>query len=163
MGSEPEEGELSENPKKARRTNPMPKIKKTGVVAALVCFLMLAATGLTAAQNPPSRADQGTKVAITGVVEVTMTGMVVDTHCYICHGKKGSAHRMCGQSCASAGVPLAFLSDKGLLYYAVSSTPGQNQNPKLQPYVDQRVKVTGKIFRRAGARAIEIRSIQGAQ
>lgn len=95
--------------------------------------------------------------------EVTMTGMIIDTHCYICHGKKGAAHRMCGQACAKAGVPLGFLSDRGRVYYLVSSTPGQNQNPKVEQYVDQRVRVTGKIYRRGGAEGIEISSINPAK
>src|SRR5262245_32376582 len=43
--------------------------------------------------------------------DVTVTGEVVETSCYIRMGAKGESHRKCAELCVTAGIPLAVLDE----------------------------------------------------
>jgi hypothetical protein len=58
---------------------------------------------------------------------------------------------------------LAILGDDGKLYVPTSTgMPGDDQNPRLKPFAEQRVKVSGKVFDAGGAKAIQVASIEKA-
>ena len=65
---------------------------------------------------------------------ITVTGLVVDTGCYLHHDSKGAEHMDCAKMCAKAGVPLAILDDKGKLYLPIAADH-KNQNGKLMPFI----------------------------
>src|SRR5437667_6261659 len=46
---------------------------------------------------------------------VTLKGEVVDTGCYLGRGAHGEKHKECALKCASNGMPIALLTDKGKL------------------------------------------------
>lgn len=79
--------------------------------------------------------------------EITITGEVVDANCYMHVGAdgRGPDHKMCAQTCAKAGSPLAILTDDGVLYYPIVN-PGKNPNDKLMDYIADRVQVNGKFY-----------------
>lgn len=92
---------------------------------------------------------------------VTVSGVVVDVSCKFGQGLAGDQHRMCSQTCADRGIPLAILADNGTLYIPTSAgMPGDGQNARLKEFAEQRVTVKGKAFRAGGARAIQIETIQ---
>ena len=91
---------------------------------------------------------------------VTITGRVVDTSCFLALGRSGTEHKQCATACARAGVPLAILSTDGTLYIPVSAKPADAQNPRLAPFAEGPVKVTGTHRLRAGLHTIEIKTIE---
>ena len=90
---------------------------------------------------------------------VTITGRVVDASCFVALGKSGADHKQCATACARSGVSLAILSTDGTLYLPVSSKPADAQNPRLVPFAESPVKVTGTHRLRAGMHTIEIKTI----
>lgn len=90
---------------------------------------------------------------------VTITGRVVDASCFVTLGKSGADHRQCATACARSGVALAILSTDGTLYLPVSSKPADAQNPRLVPFAEGPVRVTGTHRLRAGMHTIEIKTI----
>lgn len=92
--------------------------------------------------------------------DATITGTVIDVSCKFGQGLSGDSHRMCGQVCADRGIPLAILGSDGQLYIPTTAAmPGEGQNARLREYAEQTVTVSGKVFRAAGANAIQIASI----
>ena len=117
-------------------------------LTALPCSLP--AQEKTAMKAPPSR-------------DATIRGTVVDVSCKFGQGLSGPDHRMCAEVCADKGIPLAILADDGTLYLPTSAAmPGDDQNPQLKPFSEQRVTVSGKLFDAGGVKAIQIASIRKA-
>ena len=98
-------------------------------------------------------------VTAAAAAEATITGLVVDTGCYVSHDTKGPKHVNCATACAKAGVPLAILDEvSGTLYLPVAVNH-KNQNLTLMPYIEKRVKVTGNVFEKNGMKGIGIKSV----
>jgi hypothetical protein len=93
---------------------------------------------------------------------VTIVGTVVDTGCYVSHDSKGEAHAKCAAACARNGVPLAILDDHGTLYMPIA-VEHKDQNAKLVPFIEKRVKVTGTELQKGGLKGIAIKTVEAAQ
>ena len=92
----------------------------------------------------------------------TLTGLVVDTGCYLSHDSKGAQHETCATACAKNGVPLAILDDAtGTLYIPVASDH-KNQNAKLMPFIEKKVKITGTLMEKGGIKGIAIKTVEAA-
>lgn len=97
-----------------------------------------------------------------GGTETTITGQVIDVNCYVTLGASGAGHKACAEACAKAGVALAILGSDGTLYLPTSSKPADPQNPRLQPFAEGKVKVTGTHRVTNGLHTIEIKTIAAA-
>jgi hypothetical protein len=99
--------------------------------------------------------------------EVTVTGRIVDSECYMKMGAKGYSeeHHECAESCAKGGIPLMFLEDKtnDLYLTANEGMSMKSANETLLPYLDDKVTITGKLVERSGARLLVISSIEKAK
>lgn len=95
--------------------------------------------------------------------EVTMTSLVVDTGCYMAHNTKGTKHTNCATACAKAGVPLALLDEASGTLYLPVATDHKNQNEKLMPFIEKKVKVTGSVMEKGGIKGFAIKSIEEAK
>lgn len=116
-------------------------------------WMVIASAALLTAQH--SHAGKGK--------ETTITGLVVDTGCYISHDSKGEKHAKCAATCAKAGVPLALLDEgSGTLYIPVA-VDHKNQNEKLMPFIEQKVKVTGIVMEKGGVKGLSIQSVEAAK
>ena len=93
---------------------------------------------------------------------ITVVGQVVDTGCYLVHDSKGPEHIKCAEACAKAGVPLAIVDEAGKVYLPVAADH-KNQNTKLMPFIDKKVKVTGSAVQKAGVNGIAIKTVEAAQ
>jgi hypothetical protein len=92
---------------------------------------------------------------------VTIKGYVLDSACAFTKNLKKPISPECAVACAKAGSPLAILADNGTIYWPISdTTPAQGQNDRLMQFAGKRVIVTGKVYQRAGSRAIVIASVQ---
>lgn len=93
---------------------------------------------------------------------ISFTGTVVDTGCYVSHNSKGPDHRSCAETCAKNGVPLAVLDDKGTLFLPIA-VEHKDQNTKLMPFIEKKVKVTGALMQKGGLKGIAIKTVEAAQ
>jgi hypothetical protein len=114
--------------------------------------ILAAGVAPLASQKPDSPAGES----------VTITGRVVDVSCFLALGASGADHKQCARSCSRSGVPLAVLSNDGVLYMPVSAKPADSQNPRLAPFAEGPVKVTGTHRLSAGMHTIEIKTIEAA-
>ena len=136
-------------------------------LSTLFAALLLAASLPAIASAQDKMAGGGKpmmKMQAPASQQVTITGTVIDVSCKFGQGLSGPDHKMCSEICSDRGLPLAVLGDDGKLYIPASNLmPGDAQNGKLKPFAEQRVKVSGKVFKAAGAQAIQIASITAAQ
>src|SRR5215470_19767385 len=84
--------------------------------------------------------------------DVTITGTVVDTGCYLSHDTKGEKHIKCATTCANAGVPLAILDESSGTVYLPVAMDHKNQNAKLMPFIEKKVKVSGTLVEKGGVK-----------
>ena len=114
-------------------------------IVAAFCFLLFAILAL--ADGTPGSS-------------VTVRGYVLDSACAFTKGLKKPISPDCAVACAKTGSPLVILSDNGTIYWPISdSTPATGQNDKLLPFAGQKVVATGKLFQRAGSKALVIDKI----
>ena len=90
---------------------------------------------------------------------ITITGTVVDTGCYLSHDSKGEKHTDCATMCAKNGVPLAIADDAGKVYLPVAADH-KNQNARLMPFIEKKVKVTGVAINKGGMEGITIKTVE---
>jgi hypothetical protein len=64
--------------------------------------------------------------------------------------------------CAKNGVPLAIVDAAGKVYIPVAAEH-KNQNSKLIPFVEKKVKVTGTLLEKGGLAGLTIKTIEAAQ
>jgi hypothetical protein len=113
------------------------------------------------------------RAGITGVVlvalgalaadepQVTVTGEVIDSACYIKSGARGETHRACAQKCGDAGIPLAVVEDgTGTVIWIASVDDMETPNAKLRPFAGRRVTVAGTWAERGGAKLLLLRSVK---
>jgi hypothetical protein len=96
--------------------------------------------------------------------EVTITGEVVETQCYVTGMTgpgKGESHKECAITCAKNGIPLSILEDKtGALYLAGQTATAQSgANKMLIDYIPDKVKVTGRVFEKGGMKYLLVSKI----
>jgi hypothetical protein len=93
---------------------------------------------------------------------VAITGTVMDTGCYMSHDAIGEKHTDCATMCAKNGVPLAIVDAAGKLYLPVAADH-KNQNAKLMPFVEKKVRVSGTLLEKGGLAGLTIKAIEAAQ
>ena len=95
--------------------------------------------------------------------QVTVTGEVVDSACYIKSGARGESHRTCAQKCGDAGIPLAVLEDgTGTVIWLASVDDMETPNAKLRPVAGRRVTISGTWAERGGAKILLLSSVKAA-
>jgi len=95
--------------------------------------------------------------------QVTVTGEVVDSACYIKSGARGESHRACAQKCGDAGIPLALVEDgTGAVVWIASVDDMETPNAKLRPFAGRRVTIAGTWAERGGAKILLLRSVKAA-
>lgn len=116
----------------------------------LVCGFALAAFLASGLQMAPAESQPE-----------TIKGYVLDSACAFTKSLKKPISAECATACAKAGSPLVILTDNGTIYWPISdATPAQGQNGRLIEFAAKRVVVTGKVYQRAGSRAVVIATIQ---
>ena len=115
------------------------RMTKTIAVAALLIILAFAALA----------ADE----------TVTLTGEVVDLHCYTTRGAHGAEHAGCSNACISRDVPAGLLTADGTLYLLLNEKP-VSVKEKVAGLAGKTVKATGKIVERNGVKALQLVSVE---
>lgn len=114
---------------------------------ALLASLLLLTFALTASDK---KADDKS---------VTLTGEVVDMHCYVTRDAKGAEHAGCSNACISRDVPAGFLTDDGTVYLLVNEKP-VSVKEKVTGKAGKKVKAHGTIVERNGVKALQLVSIE---
>jgi hypothetical protein len=95
--------------------------------------------------------------------DVTVTGEIVDSACFIKMGARGEGHRECAQQCADAGIPLALVEDgTGNVIWLAAKQDATGVNPLVRDHAAHRVTVTGKMVERGGAKLLVVDSVSMA-
>jgi len=88
-------------------------------------------------------------------------GYVLDSACAFTKNLKKPISPECAVACAKAGSPLVILADNGTIYWPISDAmPAKGQNERLMEFAGKRVVVSGKVYQRAGSRAIVIATVR---
>ncbi len=90
---------------------------------------------------------------------VTMTGQIVDLHCYTSRGAVGEEHAGCANACISRNVPAGFLAGDGTLYLLLEEK-SVSVKDKIAGKAGKPVKVRGKVVERSGLKALQLVSVE---
>lgn len=113
-------------------------MKKTIVITAVVILLAFS-----------SRADNDF---------VSISGEVVDLHCYTSRGAHGEEHSGCGNACLRRDVPAGLLTKDGTVYLLVNEK-STSVKEKVAGKAGKMVAVKGKVVERGGLKVIQVVSI----
>ena len=90
---------------------------------------------------------------------VTITGEVVDLHCYTSRGAHGADHAGCSNACISRNVPAGLLTADGTLYLLLDAKPFA-VTEKIAGMAGKIVKATGALVERNGLKALQLASVE---
>ncbi|MGA9363897.1 MAG: hypothetical protein WBW16_05955 [Bacteroidota bacterium] len=139
-------------------------MKKTIRLLFVLSVSMIIAATLFAQENEtkPDKSQKKDKPK-----DVTLTGRIVDSECYMKMSDKGFSddHHQCAESCAKGGIPLMFLEEgtNALYLTANEGMSMKSVNDKLEPLLDKRVTIKGKVVERSGAKLLVVGSIDKAE
>jgi hypothetical protein len=122
---------------------------KKKLVTASIALLILAA--LAAGTRFVGAEDKA--------ADVTLTGTVVDMHCYVTHGLKDAKHTACSNACIARGVPAGFLADDGTLYVLFGEKPFSVKDT-VAGLADVPAQLTGTPVVRGGIKGVQIKTIE---
>lgn len=109
------------------------------------------------ALNAASATAQMTKTKEKEGREVTMTGRIVDLHCFMTGEYVSTDHTKCTADCIHAGVPAGLETDKDLI---VLGQGMKSAAKTIAPFAFEKVEVKGKLFEKMGVQYLDITSIQ---
>lgn len=92
--------------------------------------------------------------------EVTVTGRVVDLHCFMTGRYPSEDRPKCTADCIRAGVPAAVETSTGLILLGQAA---KGVAPTLAPLAFEEVEIKGKLFEKAGLKYLDIASAAKAK
>jgi hypothetical protein len=128
-----------------KKEEPMKKHLLTAAIALLIVAALVAGSRLVGAEDKAA--------------DVTLTGSVVDMHCYVTHGLRDAKHTACSNACIARGVPAGFLADDGTLYVLFDEKPFSVKD-KVAGLADIPARLTGTPVVRGGIKGIQIKTIE---
>jgi hypothetical protein len=129
---------------------------KKKLVPILIALLVVAALALG---SRVLRAGDTAGKAEKPAPDVTLSGTVVDMHCYVTHGIHDAKHTGCANACIARGVPAGFLTDDGVLYVLFGETP-HSVKETVKDMADVPAKATGTPVVRGGVKGLQLKSIE---
>lgn len=91
--------------------------------------------------------------------EQSITGEVIDVFCYATRDARGKEHSQCASSCIKANVPVAVLTDEGVMYFPLRADH-KAANPLFENLGGEKVKVTGTVYEKHNERFIVVKSVE---
>jgi hypothetical protein len=131
----------------------MARLRSCVSIAMAVCITVAIGSGVAAQDPDPKLENKGTPATVLGYVR--------DICCLMRHPDVLKPVNDCAVMCAKAGSPLVVAAKDGALYLTISpAIPDSAQHTRLMPYVGQYVRARGRVFERAGVKAIAIDQIE---
>ena len=124
-------------------------MKKKRVVSVHIALLVLAAHA----------AGRRFQQAEEPAADVTVTGVVVDMHCYVTRNAADAEHAGCANACIARGVPAGFLAGDGTLYVLLAEKPVSVKD-QVKDLAAVPAKLIGTPVTRGGVRGIRMKSIE---
>ena len=97
--------------------------------------------------------------AFAGDDPVTITGEIVDMHCYASRGAHGADHAGCSNACISRDVPVGLLTSDGMLYLLLNEKPVAVKD-KVAGMAGKTVKATGKVSEKNGVKVLQLAIVE---
>ena len=127
--------------------------------AILLSALLLFGSGAVRAHEGEHTATPKTAAAQPAKAkQVTVTGEIVDTGCYLGHAERGEKHKQCAQLCIQKGMPMGLLTEAGDLYLLTPPHQNTDAYKQVKDWAAQTVEVTGTVMERNGLKSIEVAS-----
>jgi len=101
----------------------------------------------------------GGSVRSADTADVTLSGEVVDLHCYLTRGASGAEHAGCGNACLARGVTPGFLADDGRVFVLLGARPFPVKET-IAGLAGEKVTLTGTLVDRGGLRAIQLKTVE---
>ena len=103
--------------------------------------------------------------ALTQVTEKqelkTLTGEIVDPALYLREGRRGPDAQEATNEAVDGGQTLSLLEDQtDTLYILLAEEPGEDPNELVYEYLNQRVKVTGYVYKRSGVQGLVVTAVE---
>jgi hypothetical protein len=119
---------------------------------------------LSAAPEParlPPQEAMALKVDPEPLGEVTVSGEIVDSKCYMGRMRPGNerAHRACAQLCVRGGIPPVLISRRpgaAAEHYLLAGPGGAPINQEVLPWVAEPVRITGALSRVGDLQILEL-------
>jgi hypothetical protein len=128
-------------------------------IASISRFMLVVGLGLFAVIAPARAQDPDPKLENKGTA-ATVSGYVRDVGCLMRHPDVLKPNNDCAVMCVKAGSPIVIATASGELYTPISpSIPDTAQRTRLMPFVGKFVRARGRVFERAGMKAIAIEQI----
>ena len=89
---------------------------------------------------------------------VTLTGEIIDPGTYLRDGSTGTPDQT--YEAADGGQSLALLERGGRLYLLLAERAGEDPNELVYDFVGQAVKVTGRVYERAGLTGLTAETVE---
>ena len=91
--------------------------------------------------------------------DVTLTGEVVDLHCYVTRGAAGPEHAGCANACIGRGVTPGFVAEDGRVFVLLGTRPFPVKE-QVAGLAGEKVTVTGTPVERGGVRAFQLKTVE---
>lgn len=130
-------------------------MKSSLFTLAFLAVFVIADSAL--AQNPSG--SSGKKA----LGEVSITGEVIDTKCYLTGmmGGRGAEHEDCAIACIKGGLPVGILEEKtGKVYILAPEKGTKGANEAFLAYAAKTVTVKGKVTEKGGTKLLLYSSIE---
>ncbi len=92
--------------------------------------------------------------------EVTMTGRIVDLHCYMTGQFESVDHAKCTAECIRSGVPAGLETDKEFFLLGQGT---KSAAKTLEPLAFEQAEIRGKLYERNGVKYLDIISAKKQQ
>jgi hypothetical protein len=134
----------------------MGHVRTVGIVAASVLVLALGLSTLLAQVQQPKPMGQSD----TQGKEVTLTGKVVDLHCFMTGSQPTKDVVKCTRECLRDGVPAALEVDGGLVLLGKGL---RGIGRELTRHAQDTVEIKGKLYEKHGLKYVDVASVKEAK
>ena len=134
----------------------MGHVRTVGVVAAGVLVFTLGLSTLLAQNQPLKPLGQPE----TQGKEVTLTGKIVDLHCFMTGSQPTKDAVKCTRECLNDGVPAALETDNGLV---ILGRGMKGIGREVSRHALAMVEINGKLYEKHGLKYVDVTSIKEAK
>jgi hypothetical protein len=131
----------------------MGRVRTVGIVAAGVLVLTLGLSTLLAQDQPAKQLGQPEMQS----KEVTLTGKVVDLHCFMTGSQPTKDPVRCTRQCLRDGVPAALETDGGIVILGKGL---RGIGRELVRHAQDTVEIKGRLYEKHGLKYLDVTSVK---
>lgn len=136
-----------------------PRIGSVGAYAGITALLVIPTLFAWFAKPQATAAQERRGAETPPVREATLTGRLIDLHCFMTEQYPTKDHERCTADCIRNGVPAALETPTGLVILGQGMTgPAKT----LLPLAFQQVEARGKLYEKSGIKYLDVASVKKA-